>query len=83
MGIFEHFELSMELFDATLKTPVAHWTANKISNPGRQSPVREELLEWAHLNTELRRFLAPDLMLYDLAVSVFQQQTSAALGTKW
>eukprot|EP00904_Undaria_pinnatifida_P009827 jgi/Undpi1/5975/HiC_scaffold_2.g01249.m1 len=83
VGIFEHFELSMELFDATVVSPVRQWDAGTQSNPGKQSDVRQRLLDWAHLNTELRRYLAPDLMIYDLAVAVFKQQTAAALGTEW
>lgn len=34
VGIFEHWELSMQLFDARVKSPVEHWDADVSKNPG-------------------------------------------------
>lgn len=73
----------MQLFDAKVRSPVREWSAAEHANQGHMSPEREELLEWAHNSTEIRRVIAGDLLLYDLSLSIFRRQTKEALGTVW
>lgn len=83
IGIFEEWGLSMQLFDATVTSPVSQWDAGKVANIGLRSPEREALLDWAHTSSELFALLAPDLLLYEFALSVFQRQTRDILGKVW
>ncbi len=83
VGILEHWDLSMQLFDARVKSPVKDWVNINTSNPGQLSPEREEVTKWAHLSPEIHRVLATDMLLYDYSMSVFKLQTSATLGTVW
>ncbi|CAM9540281.1 unnamed protein product, partial [Hapterophycus canaliculatus] len=80
VGIFEEWELSMRLFDATVSSPVQEWDSGEAVNPGPRSREREMLLRWAHSSPEIRQAVGGDLMLYDLALSIFKRQTTAALG---
>ena len=73
----------MKLYNAKVTSPVRDWDAGLMINPGKQSPAREELLNWAHASPELHNALAADILLYDYAVSLFRQQTRVALGTEW
>lgn len=63
----------MKLFGAILRTPVKQWKTGKI-NPGLKSEERDGLLRWAYNSPEIRQILAGDLLLYDLAVSIFKRQ---------
>eukprot|EP00903_Cladosiphon_okamuranus_P012839 g11997.t2 len=83
IGIFEHWELSMQLFDATVTSSVRHWNNSMALNPGPTPPERQELLRWAYTNPEIHATLATDILLYQFCVSVFKQQTRDALGTEW
>ena len=83
VGIFEEWDLSMYLFDATIASPVQAWASNEPANPGPQSPRRQALLRWAHSSPAIREAVAGDLLLYDLAVSIFYRQTAEALGVDW
>lgn len=83
VGLMSEWELSMELFDATIKSPVRKWNHHETHNPGTESPEREALLKWAHVDPELRSILAADLLLYSFGVLIFKHQTSAILGTVW
>ncbi|CAM9257144.1 unnamed protein product [Ectocarpus sp. 12 AP-2014] len=83
VGIFEEWELSMELFDAVISSPVQQWGGGEAVNPGPQSGEREMLLRWAHSSPEIRQAVGGDLLLYDLALSIFKRQTAEALGTVW
>lgn len=83
VGIFEEWELSMELFDAVISSPVQQWGSGEAVNPGPQSGQREMLLRWAHSSPEIRQAVGGDLLLYDLALSIFKRQTAEALGTVW
>lgn len=80
VGIFEQWELSMRLFDATVKSPVRRWNSPLAVNPGSRSPEREHLLEWAHTNADLHSLVSADLLLYEYALSLFRKQTRDALG---
>lgn len=83
VGIFEEWELSMQLFDATVSSPVQEWDSGEAVNNGPQTGEREMLLRWAHSSPEIRQAVGGDLLLYDLALSIFKRQTAAALGTVW
>eukprot|EP00904_Undaria_pinnatifida_P005222 jgi/Undpi1/182/HiC_scaffold_1.g00179.m1 len=83
VGLMSEWELSMQLFDATIKSPVRKWNHHEAHNPGVESPEREALLKWAHVDPELRSILAADLLLYSFGVLIFKHQTTAALGTVW
>lgn len=83
MGIFEEWELSMQLFDATVSSPVQEWDSGEAVNPGPRSGEREMLLRWAHSSPEIRQAVGGDLMLYDLALSIFKRQTATELGVVW
>ena len=73
----------MRLFNAKVKSPVRHWDADMVANPGTRSEAREELLAWAHTNAELHNILAADMLLYHYGVALFRQQTTETLGVKW
>lgn len=83
VGIFEHWETSMALFNARVKSPVAHWDAQIARNPGLHNEEREKLLQWAAVSPEVHSILSADLLLYRLGFEVFKQQTRDSLGTEW
>lgn len=83
VGIFEEWSLSMELFDARVKSPVERWDANLATNPGEQSPARAELTEWAHSSPEVHNLLSADIHIYGFAMQVFKRQTAVSLGVVW
>lgn len=83
VGIFEERELTMKLFDATVRSPVREWSTQEHANPGHRSVEREKVLAWAYESPDIRRVLAGDLLLYDMAFAIFRRQTSEALGTVW
>ncbi|CAM9616207.1 unnamed protein product [Ascophyllum nodosum] len=83
IGFLEHWELSMRLFDAKVKSPVRDWENIQISNSGTMSELRDSVYRWAHMSPEIHNILATDMLLYDYALSVFKLQTAATLGTVW
>lgn len=83
VGILEYWDLSMELFDAKVKSPVRDWKVITKSNPGQQSDLRNDIYRWAHMSPEIHRVMATDILLYNYAVSVFKLQTTFTLGTIW
>lgn len=83
VGIFEEWELTMRLFQATVRSPVRNWSSDEIVNPGPVSTQRGALLRWAHSSPAIRQAVAGDLLLYDLALSIFKRQTSESLGMEW
>lgn len=83
VGILEHWDLSMQLFDARVKSPVRSWRQIQMSNQGQLSGLRDEVLQWAHTSPEIHRTMATDLLLYEYAFSTFKLQTTASLGTVW
>ena len=83
IGILEHWELSMQLFDAKVRSPVKDWQNIQISNSGKKSELRDSVHKWAHMSPEIHSILATDMLLYDYAFSVFKMQTTETLGTVW
>ncbi|CAB1096178.1 unnamed protein product [Ectocarpus sp. CCAP 1310/34] len=79
----EHWDLSMQLFNARVRSPVREWNSTLHSNAGLQSGVRHEVLQWAHNSPAVHRLVAADMLLYTFALSVFKHQTTEALGTNW
>lgn len=84
IGLTEYWSLSMELFDATVKSPVQRWSdySDKV-NEGTQSERRLALQEWALNSPETRKMFEGDLILYEHALSLFRAQTHNSLGTVW
>ncbi|CAM9181376.1 unnamed protein product [Scytosiphon promiscuus] len=92
VGILEYWDLSMELFNARIKSPVKDWKATPEhlrhlgvhkANVGISSEVRTQVSQWAHMSPALHATVATDMLLYQYAVSVFMQQTQESLGTQW
>lgn len=83
VGIFEFWDLSMQLFNSRIKSPVANWDAGIAKNPGVRTGAREELLGWARNSTELQDLLSADMRIYEFALSIFKSQTAESLGTLW
>lgn len=83
VGILEHWDLSMQLFDAKVRSPVRDWQNIHKSNPGKLSGLRDHVYQWAHMSPQIHRIMATDMLLYDYALSVFKLQTAATLGTVW
>lgn len=63
VGIAEHWELSMALFDARVKSPVRMWNPTLVSNSGSKSERKHTVLEWAYLSPEIHSIVAADLLL--------------------
>jgi len=70
VGIFEEWEVSMELFNATIKSPVRSWDAHLFLNQGFGQLGREALLQWAYLSPDLNAALASDIVLYDVSYAI-------------
>lgn len=83
VGILEHWDLSMQLFDARVRSPVRHWNATVQSNPGKLSGLRDDVHSWARTSSDIHRVIGADILVYSFAVFVFKQQTAETLGTRW
>ncbi|CAB1120652.1 unnamed protein product [Ectocarpus sp. CCAP 1310/34] len=83
VGIMEHWDLSMQLFNARVRSPVREWNITQHSNAGLPSELRDEVLQWAHDSPVVHRLIATDMLLYSFALSIFKRQTTEALGTNW
>ncbi|CAM9509143.1 unnamed protein product [Hapterophycus canaliculatus] len=83
IGIMDHWDLSMQLFNARVKSPVRDWNFFKQANPGKMSGLRDEVYQWAHTSSEIHRAIGSDMLLYSYSLAIFKQQTAAALGTDW
>lgn len=76
----EHWDLSMQLFDAKVKSPVRSWKANRHTNEGHMSSLRDQVHKWAHANPEIHTIVATDMLLYGYASSLFWIQANETLG---
>lgn len=84
IGIAEHWTLSMQLFDKTLKSDVKKWVDAPHKNASKASQdVKTKLLEWAMSSPDIHYILAADLLFYDYGLALFRMQTAKALGTVW
>ncbi|CAM9685130.1 unnamed protein product [Ectocarpus sp. 12 AP-2014] len=79
----EYWDLSMELFNARVRSPVREWNMTLHSNAGVPSGLRYKVLRWAHDSPAVHRLIAADMLLYSFALSIFKRQTTEALGTNW
>ncbi|CAB1103840.1 unnamed protein product [Ectocarpus sp. CCAP 1310/34] len=79
----EHWDLSMQLFNARVRSPVREWNMTLHINAGLPSGLRDEVLQWAHKSPAIHRSIATDMLLYSFALSLFKHQTTEALGTNW
>lgn len=73
----------MDLFQATVTSPVVQWDKGVKANPGRISPEREGLTTWANSSPDIRKIMAGDLLVYDMAMEIFKRQTTEAAVTVW
>ena len=80
VGILEEWEKSMVLFDHALELPKMKWSRygshGRAKNKGRDvySDERDELLRTSWTDQRLKRSIWLDLLLYDHAVDVHQEQ---------
>eukprot|EP00903_Cladosiphon_okamuranus_P014931 g13823.t1 len=80
VGILEEWEKSMILLDHALELPMLNWSKptalSRVVNKGRETfrKEKEDLLRTAWADERLNRSISLDLLLYDHAVGVFQQQ---------
>ncbi|CAB1106377.1 unnamed protein product [Ectocarpus sp. CCAP 1310/34] len=83
VGIVEYWDLSMQLFNARVRSPVREWNSTLHINAGKPSGLRAEVLQWAHDSPAIHRQLGTDMLLYSFALSIFKDQTTETLGTNW
>ncbi|CAM9761772.1 unnamed protein product [Ectocarpus fasciculatus] len=83
VGVLEYWDLSMQLFNARVRSPVREWNTTLHSNAGVPSGLRYEVLQWAHNSPGIHRLVGTDMLLYSFALSVFKRQTTETLGTHW
>ncbi|CAM9148414.1 unnamed protein product [Hapterophycus canaliculatus] len=83
VGIMEHWDLTMKLFNARVRSPVPDWNQFRLANPGKASGLRDEVLQWAHMSADIHQAIGADILLYTYAMSIFKQQTMHSLGTDW
>ena len=83
VGILEEFNTTLSLFDAALEMPGVHWH-NLFKSKGQvrvgadmYAQEKAETLAEAWTSSEIKKYMALDIMLYDHAVAVFGQQTRA------
>lgn len=80
VGILEDWEKSMMLFDHALELPKFNWTRSSSRSSSKNevrptfSAEKDELLRTAWTDQKLRKSISLDLILYDYAVGVHQQQ---------
>ena len=63
VGIAEHWELSMALFNVSVKSPVRKWNPMLVSNTSSRSERKQQVLEWAYLSPEILGVIAADIVL--------------------
>lgn len=77
VGIMEHFDESMKLYDAALGLPGMEWEKRntKVYNTVRKpvASYQDELLNIALTDPRIREYMWLDLVLYDYAKSLFEK----------
>lgn len=78
VGILEKFEETLELFNNELKMPHLDWKANFRKTGIRNVDSvflteKEQALELAWTNSEIKSYINVDLLLYEHAVDVFEE----------
>ena len=80
VGILEEWETSMVLFDHALELPNYSWSRSsshsRAKNKGRArfDDEKEDFMRTAWTDQRLKRSISLDLLLYEHAVGVYQQQ---------
>jgi len=79
VGLLEDFNTTLSLFDAALDMPGMKWHQEYDDTGGAKNVMGEKLerdavLEKAWTDSELKRYMQLDLLLYEHAVDVFHQQ---------
>ena len=79
VGILEEFNTTLSLFDEVLDMPTIDWHKeyNKMGSANENHKFDEEknkVLEEAYTNSELKKYIQLDIILYEHAVDVFHQQ---------
>ena len=81
IGILEEFNTTLHLFDTALDMPMKWTEQYAIYGSKNQGKVHkdEEMasLEEAWTNSEIKKYMYLDLVLYEHAVDVFNQQVKA------
>lgn len=67
----ESWDLSMQLFDSKVKSPVRSWKANRYANEEHMPSLRDQVHKWAHANPEIHTIVVTDVLLYSYASSLF------------
>ncbi|CAM9743380.1 unnamed protein product [Laminaria digitata] len=80
VGILEEFETTLSLFEAALAMPGVDWNRQFTSGGKRKRNDRLEeekrvALAGAWTNSEIKKYLRLDILLYEHAVDVFHRQT--------
>ncbi|CAM9839575.1 unnamed protein product [Scytosiphon promiscuus] len=83
VGVMEYWDLSMQLFNARVRSPVPDWNQFRLANSGKTSGLRDEVLQWAHMSADIHQAIGADILLYTYALAIFRQQTAQSLGTDW
>ncbi|CAM9419432.1 unnamed protein product [Laminaria digitata] len=82
VGILEEFDSTLSLFEAALDMPGVEWNRQFTSGGKQKRNDRFEkekgvALAEAWTNSEIKKYLCLDILLYEHAVDVFHQQTKA------
>lgn len=82
VGIIEEWDATMKLFDKVLNLPAFGWVkqfqkSGKKNSTGREfETVEHRALEAAWHNTELKKYIWLDILLYDHALAVHRRQVA-------
>ncbi|CAM9480444.1 unnamed protein product [Ascophyllum nodosum] len=79
VGILENFNKTLSLFDATLEMPGMNWprfygSLGKINVDMKFRVEKHEALKEAWTDSDIKKYLRLDLLLYEHAVDVFHRQ---------
>lgn len=82
IGILEEWDNSLELFNLALEFPNLNWTTefqalgaqNERAGDDEVHRLETEVLQAAHMDANIKRFLRLDLLLYDQALAVHRRQ---------
>ena len=82
VGILEEFDTTLSLFDAALDMPEVDWhkqygSAGKVNVDNVYSQQKAASLVEAWTNSEIKKYMQLDLVLYEHAVDVFHEQARA------
>ena len=82
VGILEEFNTTLSLFNAALQMPGVDWheqymTVGAVNVDNRHADEKVATLADAWTNSEIKKYLQLDLILYEHAVAIFHQQTRA------